>query len=147
LVARKLVETRVLTVAAPAYLAQRGRPRHPSEVPDHDCIGFYDAANQRPFDWEFHKGKEILPVKVSARVLVSDVGAMLSACEAGAGIAQILQLGSGHLVESGALIDLFPEWSGEMFPLYALFPSRQHQPAKVRSFIDFCLGVIARENA
>jgi len=147
LVARKLVETRVLTVAAPAYVAEHGRPRHPSEVVDHDCIGFYDAANQRPFDWEFRKGKEILPVKVSARVLVSDVGAMLSACEAGAGIAQILQLGSGHLVESGALIDLFPEWSGEMFPLYALFPSRQHQPAKVRSFIDFCLGVIARENA
>jgi DNA-binding transcriptional LysR family regulator len=147
LVARKLVETRVLTVAAPAYVAEHGRPRHPSEVVDHDCIGFYDAANQRPFDWEFRKGKEILPVKVSARVLVSDVGAMLSACEAGAGIAQILQLGSSHLVESGALINLFPEWSGEMFPLYALFPSRQHQPAKVRSFIDFCLGVIARENA
>ncbi|WP_456620710.1 MULTISPECIES: LysR family transcriptional regulator [unclassified Bradyrhizobium] len=147
LVARKLVETRVLTVAAPAYIAEHGRPRHPSEVPDHDCIGFYDAANQRPFDWEFRKGQEVLPVKVSARVLVSDVGAMLSACEAGAGIAQILQLGSSHLVESGALINLFPEWSGEMFPLYALFPSRQHQPAKVRSFIDFCLGVIARENA
>lgn len=147
LVARKLVETRVLTVAAPAYVAEHGRPRHPSEVVDHDCIGFYDAANQRPFDWEFRKGKEILPVKVSARVLVSDVGAMLSACEAGAGIAQILQLGSSHLVESGALINLFPEWSGEMFPLYALFPSRQHQPAKVRSFIDFCLGVIASENA
>jgi len=147
LVARKLVETRVLTVAAPAYVAEHGRPRHPSEVVDHDCIGFYDAANQRPFDWEFRKGKEVLPVKVSARVLVSDVGAMLSACEAGAGIAQILQLGSSHLVESGALINLFPEWSGEMFPLYALFPSRQHQPAKVRSFIDFCLGVIARENA
>jgi DNA-binding transcriptional LysR family regulator len=147
LVARRLVETRVLTVAAPAYVAEHGRPRHPSEVVDHDCIGFYDAANQRPFDWEFRKGKEVLPVKVSARVLVSDVGAMLSACEAGAGIAQILQLGSSHLVESGALINLFPEWSGEMFPLYALFPSRQHQPAKVRSFIDFCLGVIARENA
>jgi DNA-binding transcriptional LysR family regulator len=146
LVARKLVETRVLTVASPAYVAERGRPRHPSEVTDHDCIGFYDAANQRPYDWEFRKGKETLPVKVAARVLVSDVGAMLSACEAGAGIAQILQLGSSHLVESGALINLFPEWSGEMFPLYALFPSRQHQPAKVRSFIDFCLGVIAREN-
>lgn len=147
LVARKLVETRVLTVASPTYIAEHGRPRHPSEVPGHDCIAFYDAANQRPFDWEFRRGKEVLPVKVSARVLVSDVGAMLSACEAGAGIAQILQLGSSHLVESGALVDLFPEWSGEMFPLYALFPSRQHQPAKVRSFIDFCLGVITGQTA
>lgn len=147
LVARKLFETRVLTVASPAYVAEHGQPGHPSEVLSHDCISFYDAANQRPFDWEFRKGKEVLPVKVSARVLVSDVGAMLSACEAGAGIAQILQFGSNHLLESGALINLFPEWPGEVFPLYALFPSRHHQPAKVRSFIEFCLGVIEKENA
>lgn len=147
LVARKLFETRVLTVASPAYVAEHGQPRHPSEVLSHDCISFYDAANQRPFDWEFRNGKEVLPVKVSARVLVSDVGAMLSACEAGAGIAQILQFGSNHLLESGALINLFPEWPGEVFPLYALFPSRHHQPAKVRSFIEFCLGVIEKENA
>lgn len=147
LVARKLFETRVLTVASPAYVAEHGQPRHPSEVLSHDCISFYDAANQRPFDWEFRKGKEVLPVKVSARVLVSDVGAMLSACEAGAGIAQILQFGSNHLLESGALINLFPEWPGEVFALYALFPSRHHQPAKVRSFIEFCLGVIEKENA
>lgn len=147
LVARKLFETRVLTVASPAYVAEHGQPRHPSEVLSHDCISFYDAANQRPFDWEFRNGKEVLPVKVSARVLVSDVGGMLSACEAGAGIAQILQFGSNHLLESGALINLFPEWPGEVFPLYALFPSRHHQPAKVRSFIEFCLGVIEKENA
>lgn len=147
LVARKLFETRVLTVASPAYVAEHGQPRHPSEVLSHDCISFYDAANQRPFDWEFRNGKEVLPVKVSARVLVSDVGAMLSACEAGAGIAQILQFGSNHLLESGALINLFPEWPGEVFPLYALFPSRHHQPAKVRSFIEFCLGVIEKEDA
>ncbi|WP_433996490.1 hypothetical protein [Bradyrhizobium diazoefficiens] len=45
------------------------------------------------------------------------------------------------------MINLFPEWPGEVFPLYALFPSRHHQPAKVRSFIAFCLGVIEKENA
>jgi DNA-binding transcriptional LysR family regulator len=144
-VARKLVETRVLTVASPDYVAAHGRPRHPSEVSKHACIAFYDATNQRPYEWEFRKGRDVLPIKVSARLLVSDVGAMLGACEAGAGIAQILQLGTRHLIESGALIELFPEWSGEMFPLYALFASRHHQPAKVRTFIDFCLAVVAKE--
>jgi DNA-binding transcriptional LysR family regulator len=39
---------------------------------------------------------------------------------------------------------LFPDWSGEMFPLYALFPSRRHA-AKVRTFVDFSLAVIAKE--
>jgi DNA-binding transcriptional LysR family regulator len=146
-VARKLIETRVLTVASPAYIAAHGRPRHPSDVADHACIDFYDAANARPYDWEFRKGREVLPVKVAARLLVSDSGTMLGACEAGAGIAQILALGTRHLIDSGALVELFPEWSGELFPLHALYPSRHHKAAKVRAFIDFCLEVIGQPSS
>ena len=143
-VARKLVETRILTVASPSYIARHGRPKHPADVADHACIAFYDAANGRAFDWEFRKGRRVLPVNVASRLLVSDVGAMLSACEAGSGIAQIMQLGAGDLIESGKLIELFPDWSGELFPLYALYPSRQHRAAKVSAFVDFCLKVLAR---
>jgi DNA-binding transcriptional LysR family regulator len=142
-VVRKLIETRILTVASPAYIAARGHPKHPSEVADHACIDFYDAAHGRPFDWEFRKGKQVLPVKVKSRLLVSDVGAMLGACEAGAGIAQIMQLGTQHLLDEGRLIELFPEWCGELFPLYALYASRNQLAAKVRAFIDFCLEMIA----
>jgi DNA-binding transcriptional LysR family regulator len=37
------------------------------------------------------------------------------------------------------LIELFPDWPGERFPLYALYPSRHHPPARVQAFIDFAL--------
>jgi DNA-binding transcriptional LysR family regulator len=74
--------------------------------------------------------------------MVSDVGAMLGACEAGAGIAQIMLLGSKHLIDQGRLVELFPEWSGELFPLYALYPSRQHRAAKVRAFIEFVVEAL-----
>lgn len=137
LIARKLVETRVLTVASRSFIARHGRPQHPSDVATLPCIEFYDAANARPFAWEFRRGAEVLHAQPSSRLMVSDVGAMLSACEAGAGIAQIMGLGSKHLVEEGRLVDLFPDWAGELFPLYALYPSRQHRAAKVRAFIAF----------
>ena len=77
LIARKLIETRILTVASPEFVARYGRPKHPSEVEKLRCIDFYDAANARPFDWEFRQGREILPVRPPARLMVSDVGAML----------------------------------------------------------------------
>jgi DNA-binding transcriptional LysR family regulator len=35
------------------------------------------------------------------------------------------------------LIDLFPEWADERYPLYAYYPSRHHVPAKTRAFLDF----------
>jgi DNA-binding transcriptional LysR family regulator len=41
----------------------------------------------------------------------------------------------------GVLIDLFPDWHGELFPLFAFHPSRKHPPAKVRAFVDFCVEV------
>jgi DNA-binding transcriptional LysR family regulator len=147
LVARKLIETPVLTVAAPDFVARHGRPKHPSEVAGLPCIEFYDAANARPFEWEFRRGREVLPVSPTARLMVSDVGAMLSACEAGIGIAQIMQLGSRDLLAEGRLVELFPDWSGELFPLYALYPSRQLRAAKVRTFIEFTVDLLSTAGA
>jgi DNA-binding transcriptional LysR family regulator len=43
---------------------------------------------------------------------------------------------------TGAPIDLFPDWHGERFPLFAFHPSRKHPPAKVRAFVEFCIGVL-----
>jgi DNA-binding transcriptional LysR family regulator len=142
LIARKLIETRILTVASPGYIERNGQPQHPSEVAHLPCIEFYDAANGRAFEWEFRNAQELLSVEPRSRLLVSDVGAMLGACEAGVGIAQIMSLGSSHRLESGKLVDLFPDWPGELFPLYALYPSRQHRAAKVRAFVDFTVEVL-----
>jgi len=144
-VARKLTETRVITVASPSYIKAHGRPKHPGEIEERDCIDFYDAANARAYGWEVRRKHEVLPLKVKGRLLVSDSGALLGACEAGAGIAQILEIGCQHLLRSGRLIELFPGWSDERFPLYAVFPSRLHRAAKVRAFVDFVVEVLRTE--
>ncbi len=142
LVARKLTETRIVTVASPAYLERHGRPRHPSELACLECIQFRDPATGRPFDWEFHRGRTILPVKTTGRLLLSDVGGTWRACVAGAGIAQVMALGVQDLLARGELVELFPDWPDETFPLYALYPSRRHPAAKVRAFVDFCEVVL-----
>lgn len=139
LIARKLLETRVLTVASPAYLRKYGRPKHPAELQHHCCIQFIDPRSGHFFEWEFHAGKKVLPVKTSGALVLTDVGTMINECIAGTGIAQVLGIGVQPLLESGRLIELFPDWPGETFPLYALHPSRHHPPAKVRAFIDFAL--------
>ena len=66
---------------------------------------------------------------------------MLTECLAGTGVAQIIGWGVGELLKSGDLIDLFPAWHGERFPLLAIHPSRKHPPAKVGVFTDFCFEI------
>jgi DNA-binding transcriptional LysR family regulator len=138
LVTRKLAETRILTVASPAYLERRGRPAHPTDLSTHDCIDFRDPVTGRAFEWEFRRGREVLPVETSGPLLVSDVDSMLGACVAGAGVAQVMALGASDLVARGVLVELFPDWPDERFPLYALQPGRGRSAAKVRAFLDLC---------
>jgi DNA-binding transcriptional LysR family regulator len=138
-IARQLLQTRILTVASPAYIERHGRPKHPREVVDHQRILFYNAVTARPFEWEFHREGEVVEIRPAGHLIVSDVGTMLGACIAGAGIAQIMDLGVEDLMRNGQLIELFPDWPGERFPLYAMYPSRRHLPAKVHAFIDFCV--------
>ncbi|MGE7993454.1 LysR family transcriptional regulator [Pseudomonas sp. NPDC089554] len=142
-VGRCLFETKVLTVASPEYIRLHGHPKSPADVETHRKILFYNAASGRPFEWEFHRKKRVVKVGATGPLLVSDVGTMLTACAEGGGIAQILELGSEQLIASGKLINLFPEWNEERFPLYAIYPSRRHLPGKVRAFIEFCAASLA----
>ncbi|HVY98555.1 MAG TPA: LysR family transcriptional regulator [Dongiaceae bacterium] len=143
LVARKLLETRILTFASPRYLARHGRPKHPDELLGHACIHFRDPQTGQPFAWEFHQGRKIVEVPVASRLVMSDAGAMIEECLAGAGVAQGFENAVRDLIERGRLVNLFPDWSDEVFPLYALYPSRHHPPAKVRAFIDFVREAVA----
>jgi DNA-binding transcriptional LysR family regulator len=141
-IARKLLETKILTVAAPSLLKQLGRPKHPKDIATYPCVQFRDPVSGRPFDWEFHRRREVVKVAVKTRLLLSDVGTMLNATIAGAGIAQIMSLTIRDEIRRGKLIDLFPDWSDERFPLYALYPSRLQPSAKVRAFVDFALEAV-----
>jgi DNA-binding transcriptional LysR family regulator len=77
LVARKLMEPRVLTVASPGYLERCGRPATPEEIRDHECVQFRDPATGRPFVWELHRGKRVVQAQGKRRLLVNDVATLI----------------------------------------------------------------------
>jgi len=142
LVSRKLIEAPILTLASPRYLERYGKPKHPSDLSRHRCLQFVDPYTGRPFGWEFIRQGETLEVATSGPLIFSDPKSMLEECLAGTGIAQIIGWGIKELLARGLLIDLFPGWHGERFPLFAFHPSRKHPPAKVRAFVEFCVEVI-----
>jgi DNA-binding transcriptional LysR family regulator len=141
LVARKLAEAPILTVASPRYVARHGKPAHPSELSQHRCLQFLDPYSGRPFEWVFIRRGESIEVSTSGPLTFTDPKAMIEECLAGTAIAQVIGWGIGAWLDKGALIDLFPAWHGERFPLFAFHPSRKHPPAKVRAFVDFCVEV------
>ena len=130
LVAKKLTDTRVVT------LEERGRPEHPRDLARHDAIQFRDPATGRPFEWIFVQNGRVLSVAPKVRMIANDVTVALAACIAGVGIVQKLEI-ELRATPGLDLVDLFPDWGDERYPLYAYIPSRRHTPAKVRAFLDF----------
>ena len=144
LIARKLLGTRVITVASPAYLKKAGRPSHPRELEgsNHRLIDFRDPETGRSYEWAFRQGRKEIEIISNAQLLLSDVATIHAVCLAGYGIAQLLELGIEALIESGRLEVIFPDWLDERFPLYALHPSRNYLPPKTRAFLDFVIAAV-----
>jgi len=137
LIARKILETRVLTCAAPAYLERRGMPATPHDLVDHETILFRDPQTGLPFTWGFGRKGDEFEVDVRGRVTTDDPSTAIEACLAGQGIFQSLELGLRRWLDCGELVQILADWSDEMWPLYAYHPSRHLPPAKVRAFLDF----------
>ncbi|MGA3246681.1 MAG: LysR family transcriptional regulator [Paraburkholderia sp.] len=142
LIARKIADLKLVTVASPAYLERHGRPKHPDDLQSHACIHLRNPLTGQAFPWEFHGKGTAIAVKTSSRLCVSDASTMLSECIAGTGVAQVFAVVVRDMMRSGELVDLFPRWGEETYPLYASYPSRKNLPLKVRAFVDFIVEMV-----
>lgn len=142
-VARKLLETRIIACASPGYLARCGRPIHPRDLVRHECLLYRDPVTGRPFPWEFHRAGEVIEVNVTGRLILNDLATKLTVCAAGQGISLTVKLGLDSRLASGELVQVLEDWAEERYPLYAYHPSRHLPPAKVRAFLDLVLASVA----
>lgn len=139
--ARLLLRTHVLTCASPEYIERHGAPRRPIDVEKHQCVMMRNPSTGSPFEWEFVRGKKVVPVNVSGQLTVNGTGPLLAACVAGQGIAQVLELYTREHLADSRLIQVLPEWADETYPLYAYHHSGQLMSAKVRAFLDFVVSL------
>jgi DNA-binding transcriptional LysR family regulator len=147
LVAKKLLETRTVTVASQAYLKAHGRPAIPSDLVNHACILVRDSLTGQPIaEWQFRQGDKTVQVRPTGRLMVTEFGTMLGACLGGVGIARVKAIGVQRLIDQGVLAEVLPDWLGDSYPLYALYPSRHLPAAKVRAFIDFVQSRLAHRD-
>lgn len=143
---RRLLETRVLTCASPAYVARHGLPKHPRELAEggHECVLVQNPAARRAFEWEFHRSREIVPVQPHGRLTVNDSASLIGAMLSGYGVGQPLEFTVRELLAEGRLVQLLPDWSDERFPVWVYHRSRELPSAKVRAFLDFIFEVVGK---
>jgi DNA-binding transcriptional LysR family regulator len=136
LIARRLCGVTRFTVAAPAYLAQHGRPSHPRDLEQHACFGY--AYLPTPDVWRFtNRAGEEVSVRPSGPLRANNGEAVMPAVLSGLGIAVLPDFIVRDALADGRLEPILPEWSLALGGLYLLTPSAGPRPARVEALVDF----------
>lgn len=133
LIARKLGTGERWCVAAPAYLAARGAPLKPSDLPAHACIA---AGAMRASPWVFTKQDVTTSVPVAPRYYVNSFELAQRAALRGLGVAVLPSFLCADAIREGKLERLLGAWSAGETTLHLVYPSHRHLSARVRAFVD-----------
>ncbi|WP_188063893.1 LysR family transcriptional regulator [Sphingobium sp. KCTC 72723] len=134
--ARRLADVTIHTVASPAYLAQRGRPQHPSDLGTHDCMCYSNVTT--PDIWRFAgPGQQNVVVQVRSRLTVNSGEAMLPALRQGVGIARLPDFIVGDAIAAGDLEEILLDWRPPPMGLHLVTPPSRLRPARVEALLDF----------
>jgi DNA-binding transcriptional LysR family regulator len=109
--------------ASPAYLAQHGEPKHPSELTQHNCL-LYRFADRAYDTWPFadHTGK--YAVKVSGNRLSNDADVVHRWVVAGRGITMKSRLDMAADLRKGNVVELLPDFTSPPISLWLICPNR-----------------------
>jgi DNA-binding transcriptional LysR family regulator len=137
LIARKLVSHRFALYASPSYLRAHGQPETPEELDEHELIAFAPGCVVLP--WRLEAGQGVVEVLPEAWLRANELGLLRSALIDGLGIGVLEQQRGARDVAAGLLERVLPEHTMSGGALYAVYPSAQRVPAKVRAFVELLL--------
>ena len=146
LVARRIGNLEFITVAAPAYLERKGTPTHPLEIEEkHASVIYFSPQSGRHYPLEFRRGDESIDITGPYQLSVNEANAYVTSIVAGLGIGQITSWQAQRYLASGALVQLLPDWTQPLLPVYVVYPPNRHLSAKVRAFVDWAAELFQRE--
>ena len=136
LVARRVGEVRWVVCASPEYLARRGEPSEPAELPNHDCIAFEEIQRYREWPFIDASGAACL-ITINARFATNTAEGVTGAAAAGLGIARVLSYQAADSVRDGKLVPILSAFARQQMPVHLVHAAHQQQPLKLRAFLEF----------
>ncbi|MEO1688934.1 MAG: LysR family transcriptional regulator [Pseudomonadota bacterium] len=142
LVARKLADLPMATVASPDYIARRGLPRTVRDLDGHVAVAYAPRLNERSAVWaDVIDGA---PVRVELpRTVTATTAEMYIACaKAGLGLIDVPAFDVRDALEDGTLIQALPDATPSVMPMALVYAHRRNMIPRVRVFVDWMSELI-----
>ena len=135
-IARRIGSSQLQAVASPAYLAEHGTPRHPSELIHHECLSYTTTAESKQ-TWSFDVDGVLTAYPIRARIHSNNGEALNDAVERGLGIALQPDFIIERSLQSGKVVTILTEFPLPELGIYAMLPSNRQVPHRVRVLMEF----------
>lgn len=138
-IARKVIESDSILVAAPGYVQRRGMPRTPQELAGHDCLRLrLPGTSVKSLRlWRERQPEQGADVDLQPVLLANHTDTLLRATLDGAGISVMsLDIVASCLMR-GELVRVLHPWIAGRLAMYAAMPSRKFIPQRTRVFLDY----------
>lgn len=144
LVAKPLGELRFVSCASAGYIAAHGMPATLADLARHRLVHYASVLGTKAPGFEYRDPDSGAPreLPMAGALTVNNSDAYQAACLAGLGIAQIPESAVRDELARGALLEVLPAWPAPPLPVALLYPSRRHQPLRVRAFMDWLTAVV-----
>ena len=132
--AHKLFDSRLLLVASPTYIEERGAPQSLEDLADHVYVGM-DSWAPNAVRRVANDG-QMVRVDVRNRVRVNRLDTAREAAVAGFGIAPMVAFNCWRELQSGQLVEVLPGALPGPAPFWVVYPTGRKMGAAARSLVD-----------
>ena len=137
LTTRALTGYRHRLVASPAYLARRGTPAHPSELPSHACLRYRYPSSGKLDPWPLFADGHPVDVDLPESAIANAIEPLQAMAEAGTGIALLPEFVAADAIAAGTLVCVLDQYVSDLRKVCLLWPSSRQALPKIRVFVEF----------
>jgi DNA-binding transcriptional LysR family regulator len=137
LIARRVATYRFVVCGAPSYLKRRGTPQKPADLREHNCLGCSHSAWGDGWRFAGSGGEQL--VALTGNLQSNSANALRLAALHGQGLIMSPMFLVADEIKAGRLVSILQDFLKDEHAINAIYPHRQHVPAKVRSFIDLAI--------
>jgi DNA-binding transcriptional LysR family regulator len=135
LVAVPLTVMQRAVAAAPDYWRRHGRPEQPSALAGHNCLPYLHGRDA--LRWQFAGPSGVQTVEVRGNFRADNSLALIAAMVRGVGVGLVPRVMMRTPLAEGRLETVLDDWRAEPRRVFAVYPSREHLPERVRALVRF----------
>ncbi|WP_085909363.1 LysR family transcriptional regulator [Kiloniella majae] len=131
---KKLTDLKRKLVVAPDYYRKHPEPRKVQDLESWDFIGLKMRPNDKLLT---NKSGKSVRLTYDPQIVLDSIHAVVQLARAGAGVITPPDFLVADDIRQGRMLELFPEWTVESLPVYAIWPSNAPREGLTHRFIDY----------